>query len=77
MSAVTTEQAIENIYASLHNNNQNLDAHIAELKAALAAAGQKNAEFDPGKLAQNNRQGRKLMESYFKKRGVAVTFKAA
>ena len=28
--------------------------------------------FDATKLAQNNRQGRKLMQSYFKKRGVAV-----
>ena len=77
MSAISTEQAVENIYQSLHNNNENLDAHIVQLKAALAAAGQKTAEFDATKLAQGNRQGRKLMESYFKKRGVTVTFKAA
>jgi hypothetical protein len=30
--------------------------------------------FEPARLAQNNRQGRKLMQSYFRKRGVAVSF---
>lgn len=77
MTALTVEKAIENIYASLHNNNEDIDAHIAALKAALTAAGQKAAVFDPAKLAQGNRQGRKMMESYFAKRGVAVEFKAA
>ncbi len=76
MTAPTLDQAIENIYTSLHNNNDEIDAHIAALKAALAAAGQKEAVFDPAKLVQPNRQGRKMMESYFKKRGVAISFKA-
>ncbi|MCX8509113.1 MAG: ferrochelatase, partial [Rhodobacteraceae bacterium] len=52
------------------------DAHIAALKLAMTAEGAKEAVFDATKLAQNNRQGRKLMQSYFKKRGVAVTFSA-
>jgi hypothetical protein len=30
--------------------------------------------FEPAKLAQNNRSGRKLMQAYFRKRGVAVSF---
>lgn len=77
MTALTVEQAIENIYTSLHKYNEDIDLHIAALKAALAAAGQKVAVFDPAKLAQGNRQGRKMMESYFKKRGVEIGFKAA
>lgn len=76
MTALSLEQAIENIYTSLHQGNQDLDAHIAALKTALAAAGQKVVTFDTARLAQSNRQGRKLMESYFRKRGVAVAFEA-
>ena len=74
MSDLTLAAAVENIYASLAANNEELDAHIVALKAALAREGVKEAVFDPAKLAQNNRQGRKLMQSYFKKRGVAVSF---
>lgn len=76
MSELTLSAAIENIYASLKANNEDLDAHIAALKVAMAAEGTKEAVFDATKLAQNNRQGRKLMQSYFKKRGVAVSFGA-
>ena len=36
--------------------------------------GVKEAVFEPSKLAQSNRQGRKIMQSYFKKKGVAVAF---
>jgi hypothetical protein len=46
------------------------------LKTALAQAGQKEAEFDPARLVQNNRQGRKLMQAYFRQRGVTVKFSA-
>jgi len=74
MAALTLEQAIENIYTSLGNNNDDIDTHIAALKFALAAKGQKEAIFNPARLAQNNRQGRKIMEAYFRKRGVEVTF---
>jgi hypothetical protein len=73
---LTLDQAIDNIYASLRANNEDIDAHIAALKATLAREGLKEAVFDPAKLAQNNRQGRKMMQSYFKKRGVTVTFSA-
>lgn len=74
MSALTLPEAIENIYTALRNDNQDLDAHIAALKTAMAAAGAKQAVFEPAKLAQNNRQGRKLMQSYFRKKGVTVVF---
>jgi hypothetical protein len=73
---LTLAQAIDNVYASLRANNEDIDTHIAALKGALAAEGVKEAVFDPTKLAQNNRQGRKMMQSYFKKRGVTVTFSA-
>ena len=74
MTAVTVAQALENIYLSLQNDNDDIDTHIGALKTALAASGQKTIEVDPARLAQNNRQGRKIMQSYFKKRGVTVTF---
>lgn len=74
MSALPLPEAIENIYTALRNDNQDLDAHIAALKAAMTAAGAKEAVFEPAKLAQNNRQGRKLMQSYFRKKGVTVVF---
>lgn len=74
MSDLTVSQAIDNIYASLNNDNEDIDSHIAALKAAMAREGAKEAVFETTKLAQSNRQGRKLMQSYFKKKGVAVAF---
>jgi len=76
MSDLTLTQAIDNIYTSIKNNNEDLDLHIAALKAAMAREGAKEAVFEPGNLAQSNRQGRKIMQSYFKKKGVAVSFSA-
>ncbi len=68
---------MDNVYASIKDDNRDLDQHIAALKGALARAGLKEAVFDPKRLAQNNRQGRKLMQSYFRKRGVEVAFASA
>ena len=76
MSDLTLSQAIDNIYVSIKNNNEDLDAHIAALKAAMARDGAKEAVFEPAKLAQSNRQGRKIMQAYFKKKGVTVAFSA-
>jgi hypothetical protein len=73
---VTVNEAIENVYASIKGGNVDLDMHIAALKTAMAGEGVKEAMFDPAKLAQGNRQGRKLMQAYFRQRGVAVGFKA-
>lgn len=76
MSEPTVSEATDSIYASLQSNNANLDVHIATLKAALTREGLKEAIFDPTKLVQNNRSGRKLMQAYFRQRGVTVTFSA-
>jgi hypothetical protein len=76
MSDITVSQAIDAIYVSIKNNNEDLDTHIAALKAAMAHEGVKEAVFEPAKLAQSNRQGRKIMQSYFKKKGVTVGFTA-
>ncbi len=75
MSGDTIAAVTEDIYEALANDNEDIDRHITRLKAALAAAGAKQAVFDPARLPQNNRAGRKLMESYFKKRGVPVVFR--
>lgn len=77
MSEPTVSVVTESIYASLRSNNADLDAHIAALKAALAREGLKAAVFDPTRLLQNNRSGRKLMQAYFRQRGVSVTFSAS
>lgn len=74
MSEPTVAHATESIYASLRADNADIDAHIATLKAALTREGIKQAVFDPTKLAQNNRSGRKLMQAYFRQRGVSVRF---
>lgn len=74
MSDITLNQAIDNIYASLRDDNRELDLHIAELKAAMAREGANEVTFEPGKLAQNNRQGRKLMQAYFRQKGVKIGF---
>ncbi|RWC59965.1 MAG: hypothetical protein EOS56_16020 [Mesorhizobium sp.] len=74
MSEPTVAEATASIYASLRADNADIDAHIATLKAALTREGIKQAVFDPTKLAQNNRSGRKLMQAYFRQRGVSVTF---
>jgi hypothetical protein len=74
MSSENAAVVIEDIYKALANNNENIDLHITRLKNSLAASDAKQAVFDPARLAQNNRAGRKLMQAYFKKRGVAVVF---
>ncbi|RYG55235.1 MAG: hypothetical protein EON56_05950 [Alphaproteobacteria bacterium] len=74
MSDITVPQAIDAIYASMKNGNEDLDTHIAALKSAMGREGVSEATFETAKLAQPNRQGRKLMQSYFKKKGIAVAF---
>ncbi len=74
---MTAAEALEQIYVSLANDNAEIDARIRDAKAAMAAEGLKTLVVEPSRLAQNNRQGRKIMQSYFKKRGVTVTFSEA
>lgn len=71
---MTMNEAIEAIYTSLDNDNEDIDLHIANLKAAMKKEDVKEAHFKPERLAQNNRQGRKMMQAYFKKRGITVVF---
>ena len=74
MSTEKLDAAVEAIYTSLANDNEDIDVHIDNLKNAMNAAGEKEAVFEPERLSQNNRAGRKMMQSYFKKRGVKVVF---
>lgn len=74
MTDTTVAEAIEAIYTSIRNDNEELDTHIAALRGAMVREGVKEATFETSKLIQPNRQGRKLMQSYFRKKGVAVGF---
>jgi hypothetical protein len=76
VSEPTVAEATDRIYESLQAGNADIDTHIGTLKAALAREGVKEAVFDPAKLAQNNRSGRKLMQAYFRQRGVTVKYSA-
>ena len=66
--------ALDEVHASLDNNNEALDEKIAALKVAMAANGDKTVKMDQTRLPQNNRQGRKMLQTYFKKRGVVVVY---
>lgn len=72
---MNVNQALEGVYTSLANGNEEIDLRIAELRLALKDEGCKEAIIDPKRLAQNNRSGRKMMQSYFKRRGVTIKFK--
>ena len=74
MTNTALTKAMEDIYASLKNDNEDLDQRIIVLKIALRAQNLASVEVDPTRIPQPNRQGRKMMQSYFKKRGVTVTF---
>jgi hypothetical protein len=74
MSTLTLKDATEAIYTSLKNDNEDIDLHIASLKSVLKSEGKSEAVFEPARLVQNNREGRKMMQAYFKKRGVKVSF---
>lgn len=73
MDVKTAQDAI---YQSLSADNDDIDFHIENLKTAMKTANIKEAVFEPERLSQNNRQGRKMMQSYFKKRGVKVVFQS-
>ncbi|NTE88261.1 hypothetical protein [Agrobacterium rubi] len=77
MTEPTVNDATNRIYESLNTDNADIDTHIATLKAALTRAGLKEVLIDPSRLVQNNRSGRKLMQAYFRQRGVTVKFLAS
>jgi hypothetical protein len=74
VSQATVADAVNRVYESLQADNADIDLHIAALKAALKEEGLKEAVFDPARLVQNNRSGRKLMHAYFRQRGVTVKY---
>ncbi|NVK32991.1 MAG: hypothetical protein HWE23_00835 [Rhodobacteraceae bacterium] len=74
MSELTVADATSRIYESLQADNEDLDLHIAALKPALKREGLKEVVLDPARLVQNNRSGRKLLQAYFRQRGVKVAF---
>ena len=67
--------ALDDVHASLDANNEGLDEKIAALQSAMTAKGDKQVIMDQTRLPQNNRQGRKMLQTYFKKRGVTVVYK--
>lgn len=74
MAESATDKILEDIYASLHNNNEGIDSLIVNLKAVLASNGEKSVTVDASRLPVSNREGRKTMQIYFKKRGVTIDF---
>ena len=74
MSEPTVAEATNRIYESLQADNADIDMHIASLYAALQLDGLKEVVLDPARLAQNNRSGRKLLQAYFRQRGVTVKY---
>lgn len=71
---MTLESKLEAIYTSLENDNEDIDLHISNLKVAMKENEVKEATFESDRLPVKNREGRKMMQSYFKKRGVKVAF---
>ena len=57
---MTLEAAKTAIYESLEQDNLDIDLHIANLKAAMLDEGMSEVTFEPDKLSQNNRAGRRL-----------------
>ena len=74
MTNTILTQALENIYASLHNDNEGLDQRIIDLKIVLRAENARYVTIDPARIPYPNREGRKMMQSYFRKRGVMINF---
>jgi hypothetical protein len=77
LSELTVADATNRIYQSLQADNEDIDLHIAALKAAMQFEGLKETVLDPTKLVQNNRSGRKLLQAYFRQRGVKVSFSSS
>jgi len=71
---MTIENSIEAIYTSLDNDNEDIDVHILNLKREMQNSDAKQVTFQSSRLPINNREGRKTMQAYFKKRGVKINF---
>ncbi len=69
------EQALEQVYTSLNNDNEAIDECIATLRKEMQQEKATEVEIESVKLPVPNREGRNMLKSYFKKRGVKVKFK--
>lgn len=74
MSESSVVEVMERVYQSLRDDNEGIDLCIMDLKSAMIREGLKEVQVEAEKLVQNNRQGRKTMQAYFKKRGVKIVF---
>lgn len=72
---MTIETVLEDIYISLENDNDSIDECIENLKIEMKKESLKDIEIENIRLPIPNREGRNMLKSYFKKRGVKVTFK--
>ena len=72
---MTIDQAIEAIHTSLDADNEDIELHISNLKKVMKENDIKEAVFESSRLPVSNREGRKTMQAFFKKRGVKVSFK--
>lgn len=68
------ETAMEDVYTALAADNEGLEDQLKILRDVMREGGEKVAIFDTSRLPNNTRQGRKMMQTYFKKRGVPVEF---
>lgn len=73
---MSVENALNGLYEALNadDNNAGVNDAIAAMKAALSEADEKSVEVEPTKLPNNTREGRRMLKSYAKKRGLVVTF---
>ena len=73
---MTIETALEGLYEALNkdDNNASVEGALFSLRDAMKDAGEKSVEIENDKLPNNTREGRRMLKSYAKKRGVAVTF---
>lgn len=70
------ETALKGLYDALNadDNNAGVDSAIKNLKSAMIEAEVKSIEVEPKELPNNTREGRRMLKSYAKKRGVEVTY---
>lgn len=71
---MSIEQALEAVYTSLNNDNEAIDECISNLRKEMQEEKTTEVAIESVKLPVPNREGRNMLKSYFKKRGVKVKF---
>jgi hypothetical protein len=72
---MSIQQALEAVYTSLNADNEAIDECIVALRKEMQQEKTTEVEIESIKLPVPNREGRNMLKSYFKKRGVKVKFK--